>query len=415
MKKKYKIILLILVVIAVLCVIVFTNNKKVSAEVVEIKRSTFLNEIKHTGIVKSEDSYDISSKIGGEVINTVAENTYVNKGDLILEVDSSEFSIKINELNAQKSSNNAQKKMNTPELYKSQITKLETAISQSELEEKNALKDYENGKVLYENGAISKNDLDNLELKLNSIRNKLTSDRESLNLLYETNKPKDGMTEFYDSNNMALDENIKLLNKKIADSKIYAPFSGIITKNLAKKGEIISPMTPVIKLSDSMNFVIESMVLVDDVVSVDIGSSVNIVQKATTGDLEGKGEVISIDSFANDVSSSLGINEKRVKVKVAITDMGSLDIKENYEVDVNIVISRIENAIYVPKTAIFKVDDSNSVFVVENGKAVIRKVVTGQENDMEIEVKEGLEEGVKVVKISSLEGLEEGVKVKEEN
>lgn len=413
MKNKYKIILLTVLVIVIGIVIYYTVSMRVPVDVINIKRADFINEIEQIGVIKSENSVDISSKIGGEVLFAIPENTKVNEGDLILEVDSSEFQIKIDELNAQKQSNEAQKKMNTPELYDSQISQLETAIAQSELEEKNAQVDYENGKILYENGAISKKDLDSLELRLNSIKNKLKSDRDSLNLLYETSKPKEGMNEFYDSNNEAIDENIKLLNKKIQDSHIYAPFSGLITRNSAKVGEIIQPMTPVISISGDGKLIVESMILTDDVVSIETGDDCEIVQKTSTGDLKGRATIFEVESFANDISSTLGVNEKRVKIKCEIVDMGDLKINDNYEVDLNIIVSKEENAIYVPKTAIFKMGENDALFVVENGRAKIREVVTGQENDTDIVIKEGLDENEKVIRVSDTVKLKNGSNIKE--
>lgn len=412
MKKNYKIIFFSALAIIVLVVIYITINSPVKVDTITASYRDFLDIIEQSGTVTSVESLDISSPIGGKVLYTVEENSVVGQGDLLLEVDSEEFEIKIKQLQAQKDSNLAQKDINTPSVYSSQVKQMEVAIDQTQLEIKNAQENYEDAKILHENGAISQKDLEDISFKLDSLNNKLISDKEQLNLLYESSAAKKGINELYISNNKALDENINLLKKKISESKIYASFDGVVTKNMAKIGQIIQPMAPIISISGYENLQIESYMLTDDAVSIKVGDEVKITQKTSSKDLEGVGKVREIDDFAVDRASSLGINEKRVKITVDIVDYGELDIKSNYEVDLGVVLDEKKDVIFVPKTAIFKNGDKDSLFVVENGRAVIREVTTGRHNDKDIIIKSGVEEKDAIITVSDVAGLEENKRVK---
>ena len=72
-------------------------------------------------------------------------------------------------------------------------------------------------------------------------------------------------------------------------------------------------------------------------------------------------------------------------------------IKPGMTADLDIIIGSAENVLCVPKEAIIEKDGQKMVMLIKNGKPVPQPVITGLEDDVKVEIKEGLKEGDKVV------------------
>lgn len=412
MKKKYKIIVFLIILAAIILTLIYTFAKPIDIETVVIKKENYIQSIEQTATVKSKGSFDISSPIGGRVINSLPANTKVNKGDLLLEVDSSEFALKIGELNAQKMANLAQLSVNSPTLYQSKLSEIDISLQQLEIQKQDAMKNLERTKALFDSGAVPQKQFEDAQLTLTSIENNIKMQEERKNLLFESSKPKEGLSDLYRSNNAAIDQNIKLLQKKITDSSIKSPISGIITYSAAKEGEIIPPGQVVMSVATSGDLEVVAMVLADEAVSLKVGDEVIITQKTLAEDLTGKGRISEIANFAQDSSSALGISEKRVEIKIEITEKGSLKIASNYEVDIQIITFKADNVLSVPNTALFKYEDSDAVFVVRDKKLEIQKVEKGPSNSSKTLIKSGLQEDDEIVVIPDTKGVKEGARAR---
>ncbi len=72
-------------------------------------------------------------------------------------------------------------------------------------------------------------------------------------------------------------------------------------------------------------------------------------------------------------------------------------IKPCMTADLDIIIGKAENVLCVSKEAIVEIDGRTTVMLIKNGKPVPQPVVTGLEDDVKVEIEEGLKEGDKVV------------------
>lgn len=412
MKPKYKKIFFVVLALIILIVLFLYFGKRAEVQVYTAVKQKFEDIVEETGTVKSSGEFQASPIVGGKVLYAAKENQSVKKGDKLFELDTKEYRLKIEELNAQKKGNLAQIDANTPQLYESQVKEAKLGISQTQAELEDAGKNLERSKSLFENGAISKKDLEDARLAYDSLENKLDAGKEKLNLLYESAKPKKGVSEVYTSANEQIDKNIQLLQKQISDASIYSPIDGIVVKSLYKKGESAAPGQPAVIVSSDKAIEIQAMVLTDEVVNVKPGDFARIIQKTSGDDLTGKGEVIKINDYAEDTVSTLGIGEKRVKVTIGVTDAGSLKLASNYEADVEIVTFKKENALVCPNTALFKSGDGDSVFIVKSGRAKSVPVETGLEGKEYTLIKSGINEGDKIIKISDAPGVKNGARVK---
>lgn len=72
-------------------------------------------------------------------------------------------------------------------------------------------------------------------------------------------------------------------------------------------------------------------------------------------------------------------------------------IKPGMTADLDIIIAAAEDVLVIPKEAVTEQDGDRIVMAMKEGKPVRQPVVVGLENDVNVEIREGLEEGDKVV------------------
>ncbi len=72
-------------------------------------------------------------------------------------------------------------------------------------------------------------------------------------------------------------------------------------------------------------------------------------------------------------------------------------IKPGMTADLDIITGRAEGVLWVPKEAVTKRGTSTMVMLIKDGKPVPQPVVTGLEDDVKVEIKEGVKEGDEVL------------------
>ncbi|MGH8223395.1 MAG: efflux RND transporter periplasmic adaptor subunit, partial [Woeseiaceae bacterium] len=97
------------------------------------------------------------------------------------------------------------------------------------------------------------------------------------------------------------------------------------------------------------------------------------------------------------------------KITIEVTD-ASRRLKPGMFGRINIVHDRHANALQVPRGAVVEDGGAETVFVVEDGVAHRRAIVTGYAQEGYVEVTEGLMDGEQVVTVGQA-GLKEGAKV----
>ncbi|MGQ9686269.1 MAG: efflux RND transporter periplasmic adaptor subunit, partial [Thiobacillaceae bacterium] len=97
--------------------------------------------------------------------------------------------------------------------------------------------------------------------------------------------------------------------------------------------------------------------------------------------------------------SALGVEEQRVRVIVDITAPRETwqTLGDGYRVDARFVLWEAPNVLQVPASSLFRHDDGWAVFVVEAGRAHLRKVELGQRAGLAAQILSGLTAGEQVV------------------
>jgi RND family efflux transporter MFP subunit len=200
------------------------------------------------------------------------------------------------------------------------------------------------------------------------------------------------------------DANYKQAKINVGDTRIKAPISGIINKRFIEPGSMLAAM-PATQLFEIVNVnTLKLTVNVNEsqVASLKTGTPVNVTSSVYP-DQQFKGKITFIAAKAD---SSLNF-----PVEIELSNNISNDLKAGmYGTALFKSAQQKQSMTVIPRNAFVGSVSSNKVFVVENGKAVLKTVVAGRILGDRVEILGGLSDGEQVITTGQI-NLQEGTKV----
>lgn len=408
MKKKVVIVIIALILIAGVSTAIASQNKAIEVNTEAVTSGSIASYVEEIGEVKVREHVNVYSPTAGKVTEVLVEiGDKVKEGDILIKLDGEELSRRIEELDAQRSSILAQYNEAKKPVDKEAIEKLKIEINNLEKRIITAEKEVNDTKLLYEEGAISSGEYEaavrNLDVEKGNLQ-KTKLDLEQLN------KPISGnIIAQYEAQLKQIDLQKESLINSGEDYTIMAAIDGAVLMKNVEEGNYLQPGLHIMEIGNTNNLYIESEILVGDAVKIKEGSEV-IISSNDLNIVDLKGVVNKIHPTAYSKVSDLGIEQKRIKIDIEI-DQLDVQLKPGYELDLDIILERKEDALIIPENAVFEMDNKEYVFIVDNGKTVLREVMTGIESQRQIQIIEGLKEGDLVI-LSPENSIKEGIKVK---
>lgn len=171
-------------------------------------------------------------------------------------------------------------------------------------------------------------------------------------------------------------------NSKLQHYSLRAPMQGIVTYKNLNKGELVDPAREVYIIADLNTVTADLKVYPKDLPYISEGSEIDV---HCTNGLKGQGIITSIsptideDTYSISVSAILNNENKEWKPGMYVC----ADIKGQAE----------QAEIVVPRDAIQKIDNLESLFVVNEHKFEIRPVSIGRSDEKFVEILSGLTPG----------------------
>jgi membrane fusion protein, multidrug efflux system len=175
----------------------------------------------------------------------------------------------------------------------------------------------------------------------------------------------------------------QLQNKNLLDTKLYAPFKGVLLKKLAEAGEIIGPGLPLFAVSDISTVKVIAAIPENDLQQIKIGSEARVYISSIDSTLTGR--IIEIGSVSEPATRSFN-------AKIILKNPG-WKIRPGMTAEIKISSGRKAEIIAVPGEAVLREPDNSAyVFVVDQTKkqAMKRKVSLGQMAGNKIEITSGI-------------------------
>ncbi len=203
----------------------------------------------------------------------------------------------------------------------------------------------------------------------------------------------------------------KVLNSRLAASQaaeaeavhnlklavMTSPIDGVVLNRFFDNERVLSAGEPLLEIGDLGELQVTAEILSDEATAIKPGDKVGIYG-AVFESREVPGTVQRVNPKGFTKISSLGVEQQRVKVvidfdKTALTEIlnSGQTLGVDFRVHVRIITENSQNALIIPRTALFKGESGSwKLFKIENGKAIITDVKIGLINDCEAEIISGL-------------------------
>ncbi len=363
MKTKAKNLFILL--FSLLIVVSFSSCKKKSIKKEKFSKSEIAFPVKidtvkfgriseyktYPGIIKAQYTKVILPEVSGRIKKMYVEvGEKVKKGQLLFEIEDT--------------------------LFKAQYEQAKSAFELSKIQLADAQKNYKRLKAVYKKNGISKAEFERAE--------------SSYKMAQENHKRAKAILDSAEF--------------QFVNTKVRAPFSGIITGKFKEEGDFINPAMGGFSQSSGV-YTLESFKKV--FVDIDVPE--------TDSKLFSPGMMVEIISDNNILNGHLILVNRKVDSQSSTVKLrAEAENEDELFLPGEIATVRIhykvkENAVYVERSAIL----GNYVFVVKNSKAHKVMVKTGLINENYVEVLSGLNPGEKVI-VEGNYGLFDGAIIKEE-
>ncbi|HSH45858.1 MAG TPA: efflux RND transporter periplasmic adaptor subunit, partial [Longimicrobiales bacterium] len=191
---------------------------------------------------------------------------------------------------------------------------------------------------------------------------------------------------------------------------LRAPTAGrVLTVHRESQG-YVNPGEALMEIGDTRRLEVTADVLSQDAVRIPTGAAVRIDDWGGTATLQGVVTRVEPEGFTE--VSALGVEERRVPVRAAITSPPSMwaDLGSGYRVLATFVVWQGDSVLQVPTAALFRSEEGWAVFVVDGSRARHREVDVGHQADLRAQILSGVEEGQEVI-IHPPNELEDGARV----
>lgn len=180
---------------------------------------------------------------------------------------------------------------------------------------------------------------------------------------------------------------LRQLEIAIDKCKMVAPFSGTITLRNVEVGSVIG-MTPVGRLTDVSSLKLELNIPESDIIYFGNGQQVDITTQVYPGEIyKGKVEFVS----------NRGDESHNYQVKIRVSNHSGKVLKAGMYGNVITTKNLSRSTLTIPRTALLGSVKNPQVYVVSNGRANLRNIVTGRSNGSLIEILKGLNEGEQII------------------
>ena len=426
-RKNNRILLIVLLLVIVALAIVAgikakSKPKGLEVEVEKVELRTLKETVSASGKVFPEKEVKISSDVSGEIVALyVEEGDSVIMGQILAKIDPEAYVSTVERGEA--SLNNSKSNL---AMQKSAIESSRAQVDQIEAQLDNAKKIHQRNQQLLDEGIISPADFEASEANVRQLEANLRSSEASYNSAVKS-------AEAAEYSVQSAEAGLKELKTSLNKTTITSPTDGIISKLNVEQGErvvgtIQMAGTEMMRIANFNSMEVQVEVSENDILRVSLGDSVDIEVDAYLDEIF-RGIVSEIaNSAANTgnggqvILTSDQVTNFVVKIRILsesyeqlIAETGNIPFRPGMSAAVDIYTETVRDAISVPIQAVtirdlglegdidvndpeYEEDEQEVIFIYEADTARLMTVVTGIQNNDFIQIKEGLEQDMEIIK-----------------
>lgn len=181
----------------------------------------------------------------------------------------------------------------------------------------------------------------------------------------------------------ALEADIMLVEARIAETELRAPFDGIIGLRMISEGAYATTQTKIVSLVKTKPLKVEFSIPERYAGEVNPGFPINFNIDGISGTFGAK--VYAIDP-------KVDMNTRTLVVRALYPNTNE-ELKPGRFASVRAELSQIENTVSIPTEALIPEMEGEKVYILNSGKASEKKVKTGLRTESYIQIREGLNFG----------------------
>lgn len=195
--------------------------------------------------------------------------------------------------------------------------------------------------------------------------------------------------------------NSSIALKRLKDTKIYAPFSGIITAKFIERGASAAPGVPAFTIMKTDQVYAKASINESEIGTVKIGVTASVRIASLDQNFDGKVTIINPSADAA---------TRTFDVKVLL-DNSKGSLLPGMISDIKIQTGRTTQAITIPASAIIRdADDINYVFTAAGRQALRKRISPGNFKGNEVIINKGLENGDTII-LNGQRNLKDGQEI----
>jgi HlyD family secretion protein len=369
------------VVLLVLGAIVFASVRagkdekgtKVYAE--EVRKRDLSQVVKASGQLEPRVKVDISAHVVGKIEKMfVEEGDWIERGRPFLQLEREAF-------------------LAQRDQWAAQLRSAQTAVRQAEVSLADSRHRLDRAKRLQTEGIFSSEQLETAQLAATSAELRLQESREAVS------QARANLTKAQDD---------------LSKTTIFSPLTGRVIELNAEEGEVVvsgtmnNPGSKIATIADMSEILANVDVDETEIVKVKVGQEAVLKVDALPGK-EYHGRVVEVGSSGFNRASQPDVTFFKVEI---LFDDPDEDLRADMSVRAEIRTDRHEDTLVVPIQAVIErrpdrdgearteggeEEEAKAVFVIENGKAVQRRVETGLSDETHVELASGVKAGEQVV------------------
>ncbi len=227
---------------------------------------------------------------------------------------------------------------------------------------------------------------------------KIELDKKKRDYLLDQNKLKVRILR-NEENSKNLHELVSKFQRAMGMLRITSPADGIVMidedymgKKLTKDSRVSTWFSTLATLPDMSSAIVETYIKEIDITKINLNDSVRIIVDALP-EKTFTGKVIKIANMGEDKS---GFDMKVFKVIIRFDD-SSEELKPGMTCNNDIIYASHENKILAPLKAVFSKGDERFVYLKKGGQVIMQTVELGAEDEENVVVLKGLDEGDRVL------------------
>lgn len=297
------------------------------------------DEIVSSGTVEATDAA-VGFQVPGQIARVVPrEGDAVAAGDLLATLESGELEARKREAEARVEAVAARLAELERGFRDEEIAQARAALRAARQRMADAERDLERTRTLFEGGAVPREALDKAELARDLAA--ADGDQAAQRLALLENGPRREEVAAARAELAAARSAVEALEARLADTRLTAPFAGVVEVRHREPGEVVAAGAPVLTLNDLTDRWVRIYVREDRIGAVHLGMPATILSD-TYPDRRYEGRVFFLASEAEFTPENVQTREERVRlvyaVKVRVLEDAARELKPGMPVDVEIAL-----------------------------------------------------------------------------